>query len=68
VFEIQVVSNKSGTAETEAYNIFAVAEAAFSELYYRRFQQTTVDDGTKFTVIGRYRRQIGGGDVMPPTT
>ena len=65
VFEIQVVSNKSGTAATEAYNIFALAEAAFSNLYYRRFQQTTSDDGSKFTIIGRYRRRIGGGDVMP---
>ena len=63
--EIQVVSNKSGTAATEAYGIFAVAEAAFSELYYRRFQETTTDDGTKFTVIGRFRRRIGGGDSMP---
>ena len=65
VFEIQIVSTKSGTAATEAYNIFALAEAEFSNLYYRRFQQTTSDDGSKFTIIGRYRRRIGGGDVMP---
>jgi hypothetical protein len=68
VFEIQIVSTKSGTAATEAYNIFALAEAAFSNLYYRRFQQTTSDDGSKFTIIGRYRRRIGGGDVMPENT
>ena len=68
VFEIRIVSTKSGTAATEAYNIFALAEAAFNNLYYLRFQQTTSDDGSKFTIIGRYRRRIGGGDVMPENT
>jgi hypothetical protein len=67
VFEIQVVSTKSGTAAAEAYSIFALAEAAFSNLFYRRFQETTSDDGSKFTIIGRFRRRIGGGDEMPNT-
>ena len=65
VFEIKIVSNKSGTAATEAYGIFAVAEAAFNEIYYRKFQEATSDDGIKFTVIGRFRHTIGGGDEMP---
>ena len=64
-FEIQVVSTKAKTAATEAYAILAIAKAAFSELYYREFSETTVDSGDKFVVIGRFRRRIGGGDVMP---
>ena len=66
-FEIQVVSAKANTAASEAYAIMAVAKAAFSELYYREFSETTIDSGDKFTVIGRFRRRIGGGDVMPNT-
>ena len=65
VFEIQVVSNKANTAATEAYGIMALADAAFSGLYYRRFSQTNIDKGDTFTLIGRYRRVIGGGDTMP---
>lgn len=67
VFEIQVVSNKANTAATEAYGIMALADAALSELYYRRFQQTNIDTGDTFTIISRYRRVIGGGDTMPTT-
>lgn len=67
-FEIQVVSNKANTAASEAYDIMAIAKAAFSELYYREFQETTLDSGDRFTAIGRFRRRIGGGDTMPNTT
>ena len=65
VFEIQVVSNKRNTAASEAYDIMAVADAAFSGLYYRRFSQTNIDRSDTFTLIARYRRVIGGGDTMP---
>ena len=65
VFEIQVVSNKHNTAASEAYDIMALADAAFSGLYYRRFSQTNIDRSDTFTLIARYRRVIGGGDTMP---
>lgn len=68
VFEIQIVSNQADTASTEAYEIMEVAKAAFNGLYYREFSETTIDSGDKFTVIGRFRRVIGGGDVMPTNT
>ena len=64
-FEIQVVSTKSNTAATEAYAIMAVAKAAFAKLYYREFSETSVDNGDMYTVIGRFRRVIGGADEMP---
>ena len=67
MFEIQVVSNKANTAASEAYDIMALADAAFSGLYYRRFSQTNIDRGDTFTLIGRYRRVIGGGDTIPNT-
>lgn len=67
VFEIQIVSAKANTAASEAYGIMDVARAAFNELYYREFSETNVDTGDKFTVIGRFRRKIGGGDTMPTT-
>jgi hypothetical protein len=65
VYEIQVVSNEPNTAATEAYGIMALADAAFSGLYYRRFSQTNIDRGDTFTLVSRYRRIIGGGDTMP---
>ena len=67
-FEVQIVSNKATTASTEAYNIMETARAAFNELYYREFSETNIDGGDNFTVIGRFRRVIGGGDSMPTTT
>lgn len=65
VFEIQVVSAKANTAATEAYGIMDVARQAFSDLYYREFSETNIDNGDTFTIIGRFRRIIGGGDSMP---
>ena len=65
VYEIQVVSNRANTAASEAYDIMALADAAFSKLYYRRFSGTSIDRGDTFTIINRYRRIIGGGDTMP---
>lgn len=65
VFEIQVVSNKHNTAATEAYSIMDLAKAAMSGLYYREFSETNIDRSDTFTIIGRFRRVIGGGDTMP---
>ena len=67
VFEAQVVSAKANTAATEAYNIMDIVRQAFSDLYYREFSETNIDHGDTFTIIGRFRRVIGGGDTMPTT-
>ena len=66
-FEIQVVSTLANTAATEAYNIMEIARNSMSEMYYREFSETNIDGGDKFTVIGRFRRVIGGGDSTPTT-
>lgn len=65
-FEIQVVSTKANTAATEAYSIMEVARNAMSAMYYREFSETNIDGGDKFTIVGRFRRIIGGGDNIPP--
>ena len=67
VFEVQVVSSKANTAATEAYNIMDIARQSLSDLYYREFSETNIDSGDTFTIIGRFRRVIGGGDTMPST-
>ena len=64
-FEIQVVSTLANTAATEAHNIMEVARNAMSAMYYREFSETNIDGGDKFTVVGRFRRVIGGGDTLP---
>lgn len=64
-FEIQVISNKKGTAASEAYSILETAKDAFNTLYFRELSETSVDDVEMFTVIARFRRTIGGGDTMP---
>lgn len=64
-FEIQVISNKKGTAASEAYSIMETAKAAFNALYFRELSETSIEGTETFTVIGRFRRQIGGGDSMP---
>ena len=65
VFEAQVVSAKANTAATEAYSIMEIVRQAFSDLYYREFSETNIDNGDTFTIVGRFRRVIGGGDTMP---
>ena len=64
-FEIQVISNKKGTAASEAYSIMETAKAAFNSLYFRELSETSIEGTEMFTVIGRFRRTIGGGDHMP---
>ena len=64
-FEIQVVSTLANTAATEAYNIMEIARNSMSEMFYREFSETNIDGGDKFTVVGRFRRVIGGGDTLP---
>ena len=68
VFEIQIVSTKAGEAASEAYDIMDIARQAFNDIFYREFSETNIDGGDKFTVIGRFRHTIGGGDTMPPVT
>lgn len=65
VYEVQVVSNKANTSAAEAYGIIAVAKQVLSDLYYREFSETNIDTGNTFTIVGRFRRRIGGGDTMP---
>lgn len=68
VYEIQIVSAKANTAATEAYNIMDVARQTMSDIYYREFSETNIDSGDTFTLIGRFRRIVGGGDTMPVIT
>ena len=68
VYEVQVVSAKANTAASEAYSIMDVVKQTFSDLYYREFSETNIDKGDTFTIIGRFRRIIGGGDSMPSNT
>ena len=65
VFEVQVASAKANSAASEAYAIMDVVRQSMSSLYYREFSETNIDSGNTFTVIGRFRRIIGGGDKMP---
>ena len=66
VFEVQIVSAKANTASSEAYSIMDVVRNSFNDLFYREFSETNIDTGDTFTLIGRFRRIVGGGDVMPP--
>lgn len=65
VFEVQVVSAHGNTASTEAYSVIDIVRQSMSSLYYREFSETNIDNGDTFTIIGRFRRIIGGGDQMP---
>lgn len=66
-FEVQVVSAKQNTASSEAYEIMDIARQSLSDLYYREFSEINIDNGDTFNIIGRFRRRIGGGDIMPET-
>ena len=65
VFEAQIVSAKANTASSEAYDIMDIVRQSFSDIYYREFSETNIDNGDTFHIIGRFRRKIGGGDEMP---
>lgn len=64
-FEIRIISNKKGTAASEAYAILDTARSAFNEIYYRELSATPIDGTETFTIVARFRRTIGGGDSMP---
>lgn len=64
VIEIQIVSAKTSTPVSQAYAVMDVARQSFNDLYYREFSETNIDGGDRFTLIGRFRRTIGGGDVV----
>jgi len=66
VWEIQVASSKKNVSAAEAYSIMESARAAMSNLYFREFSETNIDTSDSFTIIGRFRRILGGGDTMPP--
>ena len=65
VYEVQIVSAKANTASSEAYSIMDVVRNSFNNLYYREFSETNIDTGDTFTLVGRFRRILGGGDTMP---
>lgn len=64
-YEIQVSSNLKTGAENEAYKVYEAVREEMRALYYRETSLSPVDDGEKFTLAGRFRRVIGGGDTMP---
>ena len=64
-YEIQVSSNLQIGAEIEAYRLYEAVKGALTTLYYRETSLSPIDDGTKYTLAGRFRRVIGGGDTMP---
>lgn len=65
VFEVSVVSAKPKAASEEAYAIMDIVRRSFGDLYYRELSEVNVDNGNTFTIVGRFRRVIGGGDTMP---
>lgn len=67
-FEVQVFSNLQAGAETEAYAIMAIAQRVLKGLGYIQdmLEPMPNADATIFRLIGRWHRQIGGGDEMPP--
>lgn len=62
VFEVQITSNKMAGAAEEAYAILDTVTTAMAKMYYRKVNQVPEDTGTKFYLIGQYRRVVGGGD------
>lgn len=66
VYEVQIASAKRNTAASEAYDIMDVVRQAFNNLYFREFSETNIDTGDSVTIIGRFRRTIGGGDQILP--
>lgn len=66
-WEIQIVSNDTETRKTEAYTLLEAAKAAFKELYFIEISESPISiaDPTKYRLMARFRRTIGGGDTMP---
>lgn len=60
-FEVQITATNANLA----YSIMDTVEASFRSMYYRLFNQAFDDTGTKFYLVGQFRRVIGGGDVAP---
>lgn len=66
-FELQVFSNLSGGAQSEAYGIFDSADAEMKRLGYILDLCEPIDniDATIFRLVARWHRVTGGADQMP---
>ena len=67
-FEIQVYSNKSPGAATQAASIMAVAIAEMRRLGYRCTMSGPIDNGADASIkrhVARFTRYIGSGDTLP---
>lgn len=69
-FEVQVYSNKANDAISEAYGIMEIVKTTFKTLGYicDMLEPMQNVDTSVYRLIGRWHRQIGGADVLPPSS
>lgn len=69
-FEVQVFTNKTTGAITEADKIMAVVEDAFRQLYFVETycQPIPNTDQSIYRLVARFQKHVCGGDTMPETT
>jgi len=66
MYEVNVFSNKTSGKKREAKEIFNVIDGAFEDMGFRRItlQPMTIDDSTKYRLVGRYTAVADGNKVI----
>lgn len=66
-WEVQVISNKADDGMSQAFDIMDTISDAMRLMYFIEISNAPIgiEDETKFRVVARFRRTIGGGDIIP---
>ena len=68
-WEVQVFSNLQSGAKEQAYQLMNAVKTALRGLYFVETMENPIDraDAKYYTLVARFRRVIGSGEVMPTT-
>ena len=65
-FEVQVVSTKKNTAQSEAYGLMSQVESLFNSLFFiEDMCQPIEEEASNYRIVARFHRHLGGGESVP---
>lgn len=65
-FEVQVISIKKNTAQTEAFSLMSIAESGFNDLHFIEDMCEPIEaSANKYRIVARFHANLGGGESVP---
>lgn len=64
-YEVQVVSNKEGVAQSECRELADIVENAFNKIYFIMDMNEPIDEeSNNYRIVLRFHRVLGGGEEI----